>query len=430
MLRSLAARVRRRLVDAFGCGRREMSILFETSVILSKERDPERIAQRLIEAMERLLGYEYGAVLMLNAETGFLEPLALSCQGKGPGFLRQDKAYVRDKKLTPSTGITGWVVQNGQAVRSGDVRKDSRYFGMRDAIRSELCVPLLAMNRVLGALNVETRKSHAYGQRDQDILTALAGPAAVALDNARLYAELSRHSSALELKVKQLTEAEQRLTDLLAEKDILMRELFHRTTNTLQVVDSLLRLQAASWPGNAGVDQLVRDTENRILAISLVHDMLYRAGDLSRLDMAAYVREFSTQVWQSWVEDLGRIALHVDADSARLILDAAIPCGLILNEMLSNTFRHAFPGGLSGNVWVTLTHDDKTITLMVRDDGCGLAPGQEDPRATGGEPGVTTGMQVIRALAESQLKAAVEMRSGPGVSWTVRFPLPDYEERV
>lgn len=166
---------------------RELSTLYDVSQALSQSLNPEVIGQKLIEAMEQLLGYEHGAVLVVDEATQELVPLALSDQGREDGFLTRDKEYVRGKELHVGDGIIGWVTQHGQPVRLGDVRQDPRYLIMREEIRSELCVPLIVGKEVIGALNVETAKLNAYDADDERLLTALAGSAAVAIKNARLY---------------------------------------------------------------------------------------------------------------------------------------------------------------------------------------------------------------------------------------------------
>ncbi len=115
----------------------ELATLYHASQVFAQSLGQEVIGQRLIETMEQLLGYEYGAVLVVDEATQEVLPLALSDQGRGPEFVVQDKEYVRSKGLRVGQGIVGWAIQHGQPVRVGDIRQDPRYFAMRENIRSE-----------------------------------------------------------------------------------------------------------------------------------------------------------------------------------------------------------------------------------------------------------------------------------------------------
>jgi len=177
----------------------QLSALYDGSQVFARSLNPEVIGQKLLEVMERLLDYENGAVLLADEATQTVLPLALSDQQRGPGFVAQDKEYVLSKGLRVGDGIVGWVIQHSRPVRVGDVRQDPRYCAMREDIRSELCVPLVVGEKVVGALNVETTRPDAYDEGDEWLLTALAGPAAVSIENARLFAETEGKANDLAL---------------------------------------------------------------------------------------------------------------------------------------------------------------------------------------------------------------------------------------
>ncbi|MEM7033896.1 MAG: GAF domain-containing protein [Chloroflexota bacterium] len=145
----------------------------------------ENVAQELISVLEQKMGYEYGAVLLVDP-TGNLIPYALSQQGQDESFVERDKTYVQSHKITTDKGLTGWVARTGQSICLGDVREDSRYYSMREDIRSELCVPLCIHDQVIGVLNVETTISNAYRYRDQRLLETVAAQLATILENLRL----------------------------------------------------------------------------------------------------------------------------------------------------------------------------------------------------------------------------------------------------
>lgn len=156
-------------------------------------RSPEVLAHTIIDILENAFGYEYGAVLLCEEGSDHLLPFALSAQGQGPDFVESDKAYIREHALQVGMGITGWVARTGEPVRLGDVRQDSRYYSMRTDIRSELCVPLLNGEQVIGVLNVETPTEDAFDESDQRVLETVAAQIAIAIQNAQLLEQLNEH---------------------------------------------------------------------------------------------------------------------------------------------------------------------------------------------------------------------------------------------
>jgi len=142
---------------------------------------------------------------LVDEPTGQLIPFALSDQGRGPAFVEADNAYVVSHGIRLGEGITGWVAQTGQSVRLGDVRQDSRYYSLRDDIRSELCVPLRVGDHIIGVTNVETSRPNAYTEGDQRVLETIAAQMATALQNARLYEQVQGHAVELEGRVAERT---------------------------------------------------------------------------------------------------------------------------------------------------------------------------------------------------------------------------------
>lgn len=208
---------------------------------------------------------------------------------------------------------------------------------------------------------------------------------------------------------------EQQLQRSLAEKETLLRELYHRTKNNMQVIRAMLSLRAAR-AGSPEVDAIVRETDRRIQAMSMVHQMLYRSQDLSVIDLGQYMGDLATLLMKSHRLTSERIALEVDAGELRTSIDVAIPCGLILNELMSNALRHAFPEGRSGTIRIRLSRSaPDAIEMVFSDDGVG-APPRLVPRAQD-----SLGFRTIIALTEQQLRGEAAFESGRGVTWRLRF---------
>jgi len=161
--------------------RRRFDGLHRVSDRLQRLGEREDVVQGVIDAVEEHLGFEYGAVLLLDADTGRLVPRAVSRQGRDDAFVEADKRFIASRVPGLEQGIAAWVARTGATVRSGDVRGDPRYLGLREGIRSELCVPLLARGRVVGVLNTETTRRNAYRQGDEKALEIVAGALALAI---------------------------------------------------------------------------------------------------------------------------------------------------------------------------------------------------------------------------------------------------------
>jgi PAS domain S-box-containing protein len=207
---------------------------------------------------------------------------------------------------------------------------------------------------------------------------------------------------------------EAQLRASLDEKEVLLKEIHHRVKNNLQVISSLLNLQAASVQ-DANLLAHYQDSQNRIRSMALIHEQLYRSDDLARIDFGRYLDALTATLGQTYRRQPEGVTLQVEADTVLLDVDAAIPCGLLVNELVSNALKHAFPDGRKGTVEVQLRREvPGQLRLMVRDDGVGF-PAGVDYRST-----MSLGLQLVNSLAR-QLGATVEMHSGPGTTFELRL---------
>lgn len=164
----------------------ELRAVHRAALRLQHVLEPEELAAETIRVLEQTLGYEHAAILLADEYSDRLIPFALSDQGKGASFVERDRQYILDHDVRMERGVTGWVAKHGQSVRLGDVTKDERYVGLRDRIRSELCVPMWSHGRVIGIVNVETSIVDAYSESDQRVLEIISSHIAVAIQNNRL----------------------------------------------------------------------------------------------------------------------------------------------------------------------------------------------------------------------------------------------------
>jgi PAS domain S-box-containing protein len=158
----------------------------------------------------------------------------------------------------------------------------------------------------------------------------------------------------------------------LKEKEILLKEVHHRVKNNMQIISSLLRLQSAGIQDERILDKF-KVSQNRIRSLALIHERLYRSTDFTKIDFADYCRNLTTSLFRSYSVDTNRVKLIQEIKSVFLDLNRAIPCGLLINELLSNALKHAFPNGRKGEVLISiLTNNKSKYTLLVKDNGVGL----------------------------------------------------------
>ena len=209
-------------------------------------------------------------------------------------------------------------------------------------------------------------------------------------------------------------ESEETLRASLEEKTVLLKEVHHRVKNNLQIIVSLLGLQA-SQVQNPQTLAALADTRHRVRSMALLHETLYLSGNLARVNLAAYTERVCAHLLRSLGAEASRISLQTHATGVELDLDQAIPCGLILNELVSNALKHAFPAGRPGTVTVNLTVEpDQRVVLRVTDDGVGLAATEDSACPK------TLGLKLVAGLAR-QLGGTAEFTRGPGTTCQVAF---------
>lgn len=229
-------------------------------------------------------------------------------------------------------------------------------------------------------------------------------------------ADLLHSNEALQAEIAERRRAETRLLASLREKELLLKEIHHRVKNNLQIVSSLLRLQVGDSNDPRARAQL-RESQDRIFSMALVHEQLYRSADLSAVDLAEYVRGLVPQLAGSYNVETGSVTWSLEAEPVCLPADAAIPCGLILNELVSNAFKHAFAQGRPGHLRVEVRRNGEAVVMVVQDDGVGLPDGL-DVRNTR-----SLGLQLVCSLV-TQLRATLNVERQGGTRVSISFLAP------
>lgn len=222
------------------------------------------------------------------------------------------------------------------------------------------------------------------------------------------------------LDITDRKQAEEQLRTSLREKEALLKEVHHRVKNNLQIISSLLNLQAATLSDSA-VLGVLRESHDRVRSMALVHENLYLSGNMAQIDLAAHVESLCAHLFRSYGVDSNRVRLRLDIDQTSLDLDRAIPCGLIINELISNAIKYAFPNDRAGEIVIRFrVRDGEACTLTVQDTGVGLPPDLDLAHVS------SLGLQLVRGLTQ-QLEGNLAITQEGGTSFTITFPLKPLE---
>jgi len=209
--------------------------------------------------------------------------------------------------------------------------------------------------------------------------------------------------------------AEEKLKASLEEKEILLKEIHHRVKNNLQVISSLLKLQSG-YIEDERYAEMFKDSQERVKSMALVHEKLYQSEDLARIDFAGYIESVVEELRRAYGAETAGIGIKIEVEDIRLGVDQAIPCGLIINELVSNSLKHAFPEGEGGEIRIAMRQvGEDEVELEVSDNGIGLPESVEIRNAK------SLGLHLVSMLAEDQLVGGIKLDRTKGTRFRIRF---------
>jgi len=186
--------------------------------------------------------------------------------------------------------------------------------------------------------------------------------------------ELAKANEALKAEINERKKAQENLIQSLAEKELLIKEVHHRVKNNLQIVSSMFELQSTYMKDKQAI-MAFREGQNRVATMALIHEKLYRSGDLSRIRFAEYIEELTSNIFVSYGVNSNQIRLNINVGEVFFDVNTAIPCGLIINELVSNSIKHAFTDGRKGEINIELRPENMEKYLMtINDNGRGFPP--------------------------------------------------------
>jgi PAS domain S-box-containing protein len=366
---------------------RQQHALYE----ISRAANEANTTEDLFEAVHRIISSVTNArnfyIALIDPQTDTLSfPYFVDEEDANPGIRKKGK------------GLTEYVLRTGKPLLC-DEAVDAR---LRDEGEIErigtpspiwLGVPLMVGKSILGVMVIQDyHDPHMYGLSDLHFLEYVSEQTAKSI-------ERQEH-------VEQLRAS-------LAEKGVLLKEIHHRVKNNMQVISSLLNLEAQQMP-DGQAHRILADSINRIRSMAMVHETLYQSENMASIEFGEYVHSLSAGLMRS-IQRPG-VALSVNVGKVLLDIDRAIPCGLILNELVSNALKHAFPEGRPGKVEVSLTsRPEGRVELTVSDDGVGFPAGKQFDKMS------TMGMTLVTSLA-GQIFGSIVLDRSVGTRWVLTFP--------
>lgn len=236
--------------------------------------------------------------------------------------------------------------------------------------------------------------------------------------------DLNKTTKRLTLEMKEREKAEDQVKRDLLEKNTLLQELYHRTKNNMQVISSMMRLEARR-SGSEVIKDSFREITSKINTMALVHQKLYQAKDLSRINLKDYIQDLVRLISRSYSLKASNISIQYELEDIFVLIDTVMPLGLVLNELITNVFKHAFPETRTGVLLISLKLDSKNqLNLMLSDNGIGI-PENIDLRQSD-----SMGLQTMFSLIEHQLQGSVNYDSSEGLTWNIKLMKSPNRARV
>lgn len=374
----------------------ELSILNQIGQSLSKLAEPSEIMNILFSTIGRLFDANNFYLALYDDERSTISFPIYIIGGK----------VIETSERKYSNGVTEYVIRSRKPLLINlDVLLKFKELGISmigKECKSIMSAPLLAGDKVIGVITLQDYNSeNKYSESQLEILTTIASQAGVAMQNARLFEEVRKS---------------------LREKDVLLQEVHHRVKNNLQIMSSLVKLQA-QHVGDTPTKDILKESENRIRSMAIVHTKLYNSKDYEVIDFADYVRSLTESYHTSYGMKLKRIRVNLNIRDILLNIDTAIPCGLIINELVTNAIKHAFNGSDGGVISISMTgKDNGPFTMTVSDNGAGL-PAGFDVRTS-----KTLGLELVTLLT-NQLNGKLEYQTNGGTEFRVTFEQSKYKSR-
>jgi PAS domain S-box-containing protein len=364
--------------------------------------NPEATLKRLTETDSRTLNVDRVSVWFFNGDRSFLECSDMYLQNEGHQGselkIESDSCQKYLETLRRSHNLTAMDAQaDPKTSEFSDYLKSHSIISLMD-------VPIWLHGEMVGILcNEQAQKMRQWTFEEQDFAASIS------------------YMISLSLEAHERELAQGQIIKSLEEKEVLLREIHHRVKNNMQIISSLLNLQSSTIKSKEMKD-IFRESQNRIKSMSMIHEQLYQSKDIAKIDFGIYVTNLIKSLFQIYSVPLRQVEWDVDSDKIQMDIETALPCGLILNELVSNSLKHAFNGS-EGKIWVKISKDKDIIEIEVGDNGSGLP---EDVQL---ETTSTLGLKLVDILVK-QLDGEIDVDTSEGTCFTIKFMDPHNRESV
>jgi len=386
---------RKRTEEALREHATRLEILRKIDSAILEAQSPQEIAQTTLTRLRHLIASEYAGIFEFEATTG----MAILLASYSP--LNTNIVYPVSISLTnldlASTLDQPTIINDIELLA-----QPPRFlkFINSTGLRSLMLMPLLGQGQVIGLFYIGSLRPNAFLAEHIETISEVTYSLAVAIHQARLHQELRIQAEKLELS--------------LQEKEVLLKEVHHRVKNNLQIISSLLNLQSA-FIKDEQILEIFRDSQDRVRSMALIHEKLYLSNNLAEINFAEYLSSLINTIFRTMGMQRRGINVQIQAENLLLKIDAAVPCGLIVNELVSNTLKHAFPNGNAGVVQIQLKATvGGDIMLSVADNGVGLPLGLNFKEAE------SLGLQLVNSLVQ-QLGGVIDLDQNSGTKFTITF---------
>ncbi len=395
-----------------------LSALIKIGDLGSEIMDVVLLCEKILDIFSEELEFENCSIMLVEDNKKHLRLIA----GKGKGDKYEPvKKLKRGRTIKIGEGIAGKVAKTGEHIFIPDVSKDMRFKDMETdiTVSSLLCIPVTSREDIIGVINFSHPILESFDKDTINLMLLLSNFVGQMITLTELNNKLAGWGETLKAEVdkktSELKKMNRKIENSLKEKEALFREMHHRVKNNLQVIISLLEFQS-EYIRDEGDKEIFNDSKRRIKAMAFIHEKLYHSKNFSNIDFNAYIYELAGYLFNSFGVDSDRIALDFNITCDFPLIDKAIYCGLIINELVANSLKYAFPHDRGGKISIALhKRGNNDFELIVGDNGVGI-PDDIDFRHTG-----TLGLHLVTGLVENQLHGGVVLNREGGTEFKIRF---------
>jgi len=393
---------------------RELSALNAIAMVVSRSLDLDEILDNALEKVLEITNLDAGGIYLADSVRRKLDLVAY--RGISEEFAQAIGKLSIDEKTLKAVMAEGkmkkFILQAREVMKNRAQMKRILSAMKKEglSLTSGVNVLLQAKEEILGLMTLSSRAPRRFSEEENSLLIAIGHQIAVAIENSCLY-EVSRRELAERKK------AEERIKESLKEKEVLLQEIHHRVKNNMQIISSLLNLQSEKIK-NKEMRRAFKASQSRIRSMALIHEMLYKSKDFKSVDFAPYIQNLAFQLVNVYKVKSDVVRLTLDIKDVFLDINRAITCGLIINELISNALKYAFPEGRKGEICVKVYQDKEGMyNLIISDNGVGI------PKELDIHESETLGLRLVCLLTD-QLSGSIALDRENGTTFKITYINP------